>query len=67
MKQFFRYAYGRRETDADQPMIREQARLSAIRNSGFKVLIMFLARSLAFPEGRELNVIQNSRFPTQLS
>ena len=39
VKQLFRYAYGRRETDADQQdYLGEQARLSAIPNSGSKFL-----------------------------
>jgi hypothetical protein len=49
VKQFFRYAYGRRETDADQPLIRNTSQ--AFRESQFrlKVLIMLLAQSLALP------------------
>ena len=49
VKQLFRYAYGRRETDADKKLIAEAT--AAFRDSQFrlKVLIMFLARSLALP------------------
>ncbi len=49
VKQLFRYAYGRRETDADQKIISGAS--AAFRDSQFrfKVLIMFLARSLALP------------------
>jgi hypothetical protein len=49
VKQLFRYAYGRRETDADKKVIADAT--AAFRDSQFrlKVLIMFLARSLALP------------------
>ena len=49
VKQLFRYAYGRRETDGDRKVIAEAT--AAFRDSQFrlKVLIMFLARSLALP------------------
>jgi hypothetical protein len=49
VKQLFRYAYGRREADADQKIISGAS--AAFRDSQFrfKVLIMFLARSLALP------------------
>jgi hypothetical protein len=46
VKQLFRYAYGRRETDADGPVLKQAAEV--FRGSQFKMknLIMFLARSL---------------------
>lgn len=49
VKQLFRYAYGRGETDADQKTIAEAN--AAFRGSQFrfKALIMSLARSLALP------------------
>ena len=49
VKQLFRYAYGRRETDADRKLISDAT--AAFRDSKFrfKVLMMFLARSLAMP------------------
>ena len=54
VKQLFRYAYGRRETDADGPVLK--AATEVFRGSQFrmKTLIMFLAKSLATPaaEGR---------------
>ena len=50
VKQLFRYAYGRRETDADRPMIGKAT--DVFRGSQFRLkdLIMFLARSLALPD-----------------
>ena len=49
VKQLFRYAYGRRETDADRPLIAKATEV--FRGSQFRLkdLIMFLARSLALP------------------
>ncbi|HUS06627.1 MAG TPA: DUF1592 domain-containing protein [Bryobacteraceae bacterium] len=49
VKQLFRYAYGRRETDTDRKLISEAT--TAFRDSQFrlKVLIIFLGRSLALP------------------
>jgi len=49
VKQLFRYAYGRRETDADGPVIRKATEV--FRGSQFRLknLIMFLAESLAVP------------------
>ena len=68
MKQLFRYAYGRRETDADQPLIREAT--AAFRDSQFrlKVLIMFLAQiSGAVRQRRVAELLSKSRIPTKLS
>jgi Protein of unknown function (DUF1592)/Protein of unknown function (DUF1588)/Protein of unknown function (DUF1595)/Protein of unknown function (DUF1587)/Protein of unknown function (DUF1585) len=47
VRQLFRYAFGRKETGADRPVI--QGALEAFRGSQFhfKELMMFLARSLA--------------------
>ena len=49
VKQLFRYAYGRRETDADEPLLKNA--VEVFRGSQFrlKTLIMFLAKSLAVP------------------
>jgi hypothetical protein len=49
VKQLFRYAYGRRETETDRKTIANAT--AAFRESQFrlKILIMFLARSLALP------------------
>jgi hypothetical protein len=49
VKQMFRYAYARRETKADQKVIADAT--SVFRDSQFrlKALIMYLAKSLAFP------------------
>jgi hypothetical protein len=49
VKQLFRYAYGRRETDADKKVISEAAAVFRDSQFRFKALIMFLARSLALP------------------
>jgi hypothetical protein len=49
VKQLFRYAYGRRETNADGPLIAKATQI--FRGSQFRLkdLIMFLARSMALP------------------
>jgi hypothetical protein len=49
VKQLFRYAYGRRETDADKPLIVKGTELFRGSQFQLKELIMFLARSLALP------------------
>ncbi len=51
VKQLFRYAFGRRETAADQPVI--QAGLEAFRGSGFqwKTLMVYYASALATAKG----------------
>ncbi len=52
VKQLFRYAFGRKETSADRALV--QKGLEAFRVSQFRLkeLMVFLARTLAFPEGR---------------
>jgi len=51
VKQLFRYAYGRRETDADGPVLKKATEV--FRGSQFRLknLIMFLARSLVGQDG----------------
>jgi hypothetical protein len=51
VKQFFRYAYGRKETAADEPVLKKAAEV--FRGSQFRLkdLIMFLARSLVGQDG----------------
>jgi hypothetical protein len=52
VKQLFRYAFGRRETSTDRPVIKEA--FENFRQSGFKFkeLMMYLARSLALQDRR---------------
>ncbi len=50
VKQLFRYAYGRRETDADRPLIRKATEVFRGSQFRLKELIMFLGRSLALPD-----------------
>jgi hypothetical protein len=49
VKQLFRYAYGRHETDADAPVLKEAAEVFRGSQFSLKTLIMFLARSLVIP------------------
>jgi hypothetical protein len=51
VKQLFRYAYGRRETAADAPLLRQANEAFAGSRFRLKELIMFLAKSLAAGEG----------------
>ena len=52
VKQLFRYAFGRLETDADRALIDEAE--AVFRNSGFRLtaLMAYLGKALATPEGR---------------
>jgi hypothetical protein len=52
VKQLFRYAWGRRETVADAPLIRQAT--DVFRESGFRFrdLMMFLAKAMALEEGK---------------
>jgi hypothetical protein len=51
VKQLFRYTFGRRETSADNPVIRKG--LNAFRDSGFhwKELMVYIANAVAAAEG----------------
>jgi hypothetical protein len=49
VKQLFRYAYGRRETDADGLVLKEAAEVFRGSQFRLKTLMIFLARSLVFP------------------
>ena len=49
MKQLFRYAYGRRESDADGPLLKKATEVFRDSQFRLKSLIMFLAGSLATP------------------
>jgi hypothetical protein len=49
VKQLFRYAYGRRETDADGPVLKEAVEVFRSSQFRLKTLMMFLARSLVVP------------------
>jgi len=50
VKQFFRYAYGRREASGDEALIGKATEVFRSSQFRLKVLIMFLARSLALPD-----------------
>jgi hypothetical protein len=52
VKQMFRYAFGRRETDRDRPLIDEAT--AVFRNSRFRLtaLMSYLGKALTYPEGR---------------
>jgi hypothetical protein len=49
VKQLFRYAYGRRETEADGPVLKDAAEVFRGSQFRLKTLLMFLARSLVLP------------------
>lgn len=52
VKQLFRYAFGRRESPAGEPIVREA--LEVFRNSRFRLkeLMMFLSHAIVFEENR---------------
>src|SRR5262249_47562915 len=50
VKQLFRYAYGRKETDADGPLLKKAAEVFRSSQFRLKDLIVFLAISLAGPD-----------------
>jgi hypothetical protein len=50
VKQLFRYAYGRREVDADRKTLADANAVFRDSQFRFKALIIFLAKSLAIPE-----------------
>ena len=47
VKQLFRYAYARRETDRDKPLLQEATRIFRSSEFRFKEVLAFFARSLA--------------------
>jgi hypothetical protein len=52
VKQLFRYAYGRHETNSDAPLIRRATDVFRGTQFRLKELIMFLATSMALPEAK---------------
>jgi len=50
VKQVFRYAYGRRETDEDGPLLQKATQVFEDSKFRLKDLIMFLGASMALPE-----------------
>jgi len=51
VKQVFRYAYGRKETAADEPVLKKAAEVFRSSQFRLKDLIMFLGTSIAMPSG----------------
>jgi hypothetical protein len=54
VKQLFRYAYGRRETDADGPVLKKATEVFRKSQFRLKALIMFLAESIVEQDSREI-------------